>query len=113
MQAGIKLPAWRASSNHSPPCAPGVVHLGLAPGVGRAFLGRNAIRMTLELPSDVANRPIQVSLVECCGEESTTPLDAAGNASICPHRSHALGQPHEVAQARLRPEADYQVDVVC
>src|SRR6266571_3005840 len=86
---------------------------GLRPGLGRPLLSWNAIRVTLELLGDVANRPIEVALVECCGEESTTPLDAAGNAAICPHRSHALGQPYEVAQAGLRPEADYQVDVVC
>jgi len=59
---------------------------GLRPGLVDARPGRNAIWVTLKLIGDVPDRLTQILLSESGGIEPATPLEGAGNASVCSHR---------------------------
>src|SRR5213594_3441922 len=86
---------------------------GSRPGLGQPCLSRDAIRVTLELLGDIPHRPVEVSLAQCCREEPATPLEGAGNATVCSHRRDTLGEAHEITQPGFRAKTDHQVYMVC
>ena len=69
--------------------------------------------MTLKLIGDVPNRLTQILLPESGGIEPATPLEGAGNATVCSHRRDTLGEAHEITQPGFRPKTDHQMDMVC